>query len=116
MNYISRYRREIYLYCEKTAFHLTTSGPGRYGSGYLFKVCSIHSFNRKKASFSTWIFRIAHNLCVDLIRKQSRRKTYSIVSAKDDYTGPAITEENLVDPSKSIEEEFEQEQEVRRIE
>ncbi|HNB25302.1 MAG TPA: sigma-70 family RNA polymerase sigma factor, partial [Candidatus Melainabacteria bacterium] len=28
---------------------------------------------RKEASFASWIFRIAHNLCVDVVRTKQRR-------------------------------------------
>lgn len=111
-----RYASRIYLYCRKTAYHLSPQDLEDIVQDIFFKVIrSINSFNRKKASFSTWIFRIAHNLCVDLIRKQGRRKTYAIVSAKDDYEGPAVTEETLKDPAKSIEEEYQEEQEVRAL-
>jgi RNA polymerase sigma-70 factor (ECF subfamily) len=111
-----RYASRIYLYCQKTAYHLSYQDLEDMVQDIFFKVIrSINSFKREKASFSTWIFRIAHNLCVDLIRKQGRRKTYSIVSAKDDYKGSAVTEETLIDPAKSIEQEFAEEQEIREL-
>ncbi len=111
-----RYASKIYFYCQKTAYHLSPQDLEDIVQDIFLKVIrSINSFNRKKASFSTWIFRIAHNLCVDLIRKQGRRKTYSIISAKDDYKGPAVTEETLADPGKSIEQEYDDEQEVKEL-
>jgi len=111
-----RYARRIYLYCKKTAFHLTPQDLEDIVQDIFLKVIkSIDSFKREKASFSTWVFRIAHNLCVDLIRKQSRRKTYSIVSGKEDYKGPAVIEELLVDGRKSVEEEYEEEKELKEL-
>jgi RNA polymerase sigma-70 factor, ECF subfamily len=111
-----RYAGKIYLYCKKIAYHLSPQDLEDIVQEIFFKVIrSIHTFNRKKASFSTWLFRIAHNLSVDLIRKQSRRKTYSIVSGKNNHKGPAVHEEMLVDPGKSIEEEYEKEQEIKEL-
>ncbi len=35
---------------------------------------------RKEASFASWIFRIAHNLCVDIVRTKQRRTGVKVVS------------------------------------
>jgi RNA polymerase sigma-70 factor (ECF subfamily) len=35
---------------------------------------------RKEASFASWIFRIAHNLCVDTVRTKQRRTGVKLVS------------------------------------
>lgn len=35
---------------------------------------------RKEASFASWIFRIAHNLCVDMVRTKQRRTGLKVVS------------------------------------
>jgi len=107
-----RYAGKLYFYCKKTAYHLNPQDLEDTVQDIFVKVIkSINSFNRKKASFSTWIFRIAHNLCVDLIRKHSRHKTYSIVSGKDreNSKGYSINEEMLADKGKSIEAEFAEE-------
>ena len=112
----NRYAGKVYLYCRKTAFHLNPQDLEDVVQDIFFKVIrSINSFNRKKASFSTWLFRIAHNLCVDLIRKQGRRKTYSFASAQEKKEGRGISEESLADKSKSIEEEFEEEREIAEL-
>ena len=39
---------------------------------------SISSFKWKKVPFSSWLFRIAHNLVVDYYRKRSRQKSESL--------------------------------------
>ena len=39
---------------------------------------SINSFKLKGYPFSSWLFRIAHNLIVDHYRKQARHKTRSL--------------------------------------
>ena len=42
---------------------------------------SIHRFKWKGYPFSSWLFRIAHNLVVDFYRKKGRRKTVSLENA-----------------------------------
>ena len=42
---------------------------------------SIRSFRWKGPPFSSWLFRIAHNLVVDYFRKVARRKTTSLEDA-----------------------------------
>lgn len=35
---------------------------------------------RHQASFSAWVFRIAHNLCMDILRARHRRKGFQLLS------------------------------------
>ena len=52
---------------------------------------SIHRFKWKGYPFSSWLFRIAHNLVVDFYRKKGRRRVVSLENA------PPIMEEGVVD-------------------
>ena len=52
---------------------------------------SIHRFKWKGYPFSSWLFRIAHNLVVDFYRKKGRRRIVSLENA------PPIMEEGVVD-------------------
>ena len=52
---------------------------------------SIHRFKWKGYPFSSWLFRIAHNLVVDFYRKRGRRKTVPLESA------PPIVESGMFD-------------------
>ncbi|SHJ88026.1 RNA polymerase sigma factor [Tepidibacter formicigenes] len=55
----------------------------------------IKNFNQK-SSFSTWLYRIVMNTCLDFIKKNEKNKVYSINEAinnrekeiKDDYNNP----------------------------
>jgi RNA polymerase sigma-70 factor (ECF subfamily) len=47
---------------------------------------SLHSFDQR-ASFKTWLHRIAINSCYDRMRKQKRRSVYSVGSLDDDMNG-----------------------------
>lgn len=52
---------------------------------------SIHRFKWQGHPFSSWLFRIAHNLVVDFYRKRGRRKTVSLESA------PPVIESAVLD-------------------
>ena len=52
---------------------------------------SIHRFKWQGYPFSSWLFRIAHNLVVDFYRKRGRRRMVSLEDA------PPIMEEGVVD-------------------
>ena len=48
---------------------------------FLKMLQSIRSFKWKGAPFSSWLFRIAHNLIVDHFRKKARKKTVALEAA-----------------------------------
>jgi RNA polymerase sigma-70 factor, ECF subfamily len=63
---------------------------------------------RKEASFSSWIFRIAHNLCVDVVRTKQRRTGVKVVSFdpqstqnEEDSLDPALSLSQIADPLPS---------------
>lgn len=61
---------------------------------------SLSSF-RGDAAFSTWITRIAHNQCLDRLRRRSRRKTDSL-TAIDESSLPAVQEIENDDAQRAL--------------
>jgi RNA polymerase sigma-70 factor (ECF subfamily) len=43
---------------------------------------------KKTAKFATWLYRIAHNSCVDALRRENYRKTESLFQPADPQTDP----------------------------
>jgi RNA polymerase sigma-70 factor (ECF subfamily) len=63
---------------------------------------------RKEASFASWIFRIAHNLCVDTVRTKQRRTGVKVVSFdpqstqnEDEPPDSSISLSQIADPLPS---------------
>jgi len=65
-----------------------------------------YRFNPKKASFKTWLFRIARNHCIDLVRHQRKIKFLSLNQKKahDDPEPELNLQDTLMDESQDVEE------------
>ncbi len=61
-------------------------------------------YSKEKASFSTWIFSIAHNVVIDYYRTQARRPTFSLEKAEIEVSSneplPVDTLENMEEREK----------------
>ena len=60
------------------------------------------SLFRGQSSFSTWIFSISHNLCIDFVRKQKRRGR-DIPALNEDSPEMQNLADDRYDPSKTVE-------------
>jgi RNA polymerase sigma-70 factor (ECF subfamily) len=72
----------------------------------------LNSFDPKRAGFSTWLYRITYNLCVDYLRKRKYQTTLEEDFAAEDAKGPeqkAIESEQsqkLLEAVSSLSEEY----------
>ncbi len=57
---------------------------------------------KHEARFTTWIYTILRNLCVDHLRKNALRKHPSLDAARGDDSGPTLGEQTA-DPRASVE-------------
>ena len=67
-----RYSRKLYAFC----YNMTRSGETEdlVHDVFMRVIKSARGFNPEKASFRTWLFRIARNYCIDLVRRGERMK------------------------------------------
>ena len=75
------------------------------------RVCRAAGTYQPTAKFSTWLYRIATNLCLDTLAKQQHRKTIPIDSVSDDLDAKSIV--HPVDKPDEIVERKEVERQVR---
>ena len=91
---VERYQGKVYNLC------LRITGSPEDASDLsqeaLFKAWrSLGSFHGESA-FSTWLYRLSHNQCIDFLRRESRRRAAGELSLDDEETGAANL---LADPA-----------------
>ena len=68
-----RYARKLYAFC----YSITRSEASEdlVQDVFMRVITAARSFNPRKASFRTWVFRIVRNHCIDFVRRRIRMKT-----------------------------------------
>jgi RNA polymerase sigma-70 factor (ECF subfamily) len=100
-----RYSQKLYTFC-----HYTMHSPNPQDNEDLVQdvfvrlIKSAHTFNPRRASFRTWMFRIARNRCIDVIRHQERIKNVPLAKKwRDDSEEDAVPENTIVDANADVE-------------
>ena len=79
---ISNYYKEIYIYVYKQTSDKELS-MDLTQEIFISMLGSIHSFDEEKASFRTWLYRIATNKVVDYFRSKNYKYTTIVDSIED---------------------------------
>ena len=66
-------------------------------------------FFRQESSFSTWLYRLASNACVDLLRKEGRHRTHQAFSLDDEEAFSALPDPGASPQSAAEQQELRQE-------
>lgn len=101
-----RYARRLYVFCLYTTRGIEDSDPEALVQDVFMRVIqSADTYNPRKGSVCTWIFRIARNRCIDVIRQRRRIKLVPIGGQEDpdDDEEKSIPEEALADQETNVE-------------
>lgn len=60
-------------------------------------------FFRQEAQFSTWLYRLASNACVDLLRREKRHRVNAAVSLDDEDVTLDFADDNALQPHAEAE-------------
>jgi RNA polymerase sigma-70 factor (ECF subfamily) len=67
----SRYARKLYVFCANaTRASAAADAEDLVQDVFLRVIKSAHTFDPQRASFSTWLFRVARNRCIDVGRRR----------------------------------------------
>jgi RNA polymerase sigma-70 factor (ECF subfamily) len=92
---VERYQHKIYGYVKRLVDN-ETDAEDLTQEVFLKALHALHRF-REESSLQTWLFRIATNLCRDLLRQRQREKGWLSVWQPTDKQG-ACSEGGIVDP------------------
>lgn len=68
---------------------------------------NLRNFSGEKANFSTWLYRIATNLCIDLLRKNKRQVHIKNIEDQLEATQPSHIKDEEIRHIRKIVEELE---------
>ncbi len=69
---VERYQTGLIIHCENILKN-RQEGEDIAQDAFVKAYKNLYKFQSEKASFSTWLYRIATNLCIDTLRKNKRR-------------------------------------------
>lgn len=104
---LQRHRKPVYNFCLKMLGHPEAAEDAM--QEVFLRVCRSAKDWEKQAKFTTWLYTIARNHCIDAIRKASYRKTASLdQSLKDGEEGGAtlgdrVSDDDAVTPDRGAE-------------
>jgi RNA polymerase sigma-70 factor (ECF subfamily) len=101
-----RYAKRLYVFCDNLTRGKTPQDPEDLVQEVFLRVIkSAHTFNPGKASFRTWLYRVARNRCLDVLRREKILKFFRLGDAGENgEAGEAIPgEEVLPDPGEPVE-------------
>ncbi len=100
---VERYQTGLIIYCEnivKDRHDAEDVAQEAFMKAYL----ELIKFSNRKGRYSTWLYRIATNLCIDLLRKNKRNVTVDDVERYMAlHAPPHITKEEIDDIREAVE-------------
>ena len=106
---VERHRRPLFGYLRRVLRN-RESAEDTFQEVFI-RVMKARSTYKKKAKFSTWLYRIAHNTCIDALRREKYRKTESLSKPKSSGGESQLTLlDSLPSPNPGPDVEFDRRQ------
>ena len=101
---VERYQTGLIIHCENILKD-RHEGEDVAQEAFIKAYQSLENFSADKAQFSTWLYRIATNLCIDMLRKNRRKVDVKNIERHLEAILPRhIEEEEIEQLRKTIEE------------
>jgi len=99
---VDRYQTGLIIHCENILKN-RHDGEDVAQEAFIKAYKNLHNFSKDKAQFSTWLYRIATNLCIDLLRKNKRQVRIKDIETKLEATLPThIQDEEIAHIRKVV--------------
>jgi RNA polymerase sigma-70 factor (ECF subfamily) len=97
-----RYARTLYAFC----YSITRSEASEdlVHDVFMRVITAARRFNPRRASFRTWVFRIARNRCVDFVRRREKVKFTPLGSGAGQDDQENSLEDTIMDDRVNVEE------------
>jgi len=94
---VERYHTGLTIYCERLLDN-RTSAEDVAQQAFINAYDKLKKFDNTKASFATWLYRIARNLCIDHLRQQKIYSDFDINELPD----TSVSDDMLYDDIETI--------------
>lgn len=110
-----RYAQPLYAFCANMT---RSKDPEDVVHDVFMRVIeAISTFNPQRASFRTWIFRIARNRCIDLVRREKNITMISLEkkARQNDHEGGATLKDTIADDRENVEQSLTRVSEIEAV-
>lgn len=110
-----RYAKPLYAFCANMTG--VKDSEDVVQDVFLRLIDRIDSFNPQKASFRTWLYRIARNRCIDLVRHEKHLTMLSLEKnpGEHDNPGTGSLKDTLADERENVEQTLVRESEIEAV-
>lgn len=103
---VDRYQTGLIIHCENILKD-RHEGEDIAQEAFIKAYKNLANFSNEKAQFSTWLYRIATNLCIDLLRKNKRKVHINDIELQLEAVLPSHIEEDDIQYIRKIVQELE---------
>ncbi|MEO5950018.1 MAG: RNA polymerase sigma factor [Candidatus Saccharimonadales bacterium] len=103
---VERYQTGLIIHCENI-LNDRQDGEDMAQEAFIKAFKSLKTFSSEKARFSTWLYRIASNLCVDFLRKNKKVFNVEDIERYTQAIDPAYIEMDEIEKVRMLVEQLE---------